>query len=215
MSDATRYPLCWPAGRPRTADHRRARAKFHSQRREQSPYGGPLIRREGVSLATARDDLLAELTRLGARNVVLSTNLKLRTDGLPLAGQRQPDDPGVAVYFRYNDRPVCFACDRWNRVEDNLVAVAKTIEALRGIDRWGTGDMVEAAFTGFAQLPAARVALRPWYSVIGVSNQTATADVEAAYRLKAKELHPDRGGDHDAMVELNDAYERFKRERGL
>ena len=25
----------------------------------------------------------------------------------------------------------------------------------------------------------------------------------------------DRGGDHDAMVELNDAYERFKRERGL
>jgi hypothetical protein len=169
MSDATRYPLCWPAGRPRTADHRRARAKFHSQRREQSPYGGPLIRREGVSLATARDDLLAELTRPA---VILSTNLKLRQDGLPLAGQAQPTDPGVAVYFKYKNRDVCFACDRWSKIEDNLQAVRHTIEAFRGIRRWGTGDMVDAAFTGFAQLPAARVAIAPVVGSARLRGQT-------------------------------------------
>ncbi len=49
--------------------------------------------------ARARDDLVAELRRFGAKDVVLSTSVPLRLDGLPLAAARQPDDPGVAVYF--------------------------------------------------------------------------------------------------------------------
>jgi curved DNA-binding protein CbpA len=33
------------------------------------------------------------------------------------------------------------------------------------------------------------------------------AEVKAAYRRRAFLLHPDRGGDHAAMVALNAAYE--------
>ena len=40
------------------------------------------------------------------------------------------------------------ACDKWDSIRDNLHAVAKTIEALRGIDRWGTGEMVDAGTLG-------------------------------------------------------------------
>jgi hypothetical protein len=201
MSEVTRYPLSWPAARARTRYPQRSKFKVQSFTR-------------------VRDELLNELKLLGATNVVLSTNLRLRQDGLPLAGQAQPSDAGVAVYFKYRapgggDRDVCFACDRWTKIEDNLQAVRHTIEALRGIARWGTGDMVAAAFQGFAQLPAARIALRPWWDVIGVANQTPTVAVHTAYLEKAKKLHPDRGGSHDAMVELNDAFERFKKERGL
>lgn len=150
MADITRYPLTWPAGRGCTKFP--ARSKFKVR-----------------SFAFVRDELLHELKLLGARNVVLSANLKLRNDGLPLANQSQPADAGVAVYFDYKGRAVCFACDRWAKVEDNMQAVRHTIEALRGIARWGTGDMVEAAFTGFAQLSATRSApsVRSWWIVLG------------------------------------------------
>lgn len=202
MSDATRYPLSWPAGRPRTPHP--ARSKFKVS-----------------SFTRVRDELLNELKLLGARSVVLSTNLKLRNDGLPLAGQAQPSDPGVAVYFEYKGRAVCFACDRWHKIEDNLQAVRHTIEAFRGISRWGTGDMVDAAFTGFAQLPAAGFARPgPWWTVLGLTTGDLPSDVVTiAYRTLSKHYHPDRNpGDPTAAakyLEIQDAYDAFKRERGL
>jgi hypothetical protein len=214
---AEAYPLTWPPGRPRTPAHQRARAKFHAQTRE-NVGGWNRVERKPISLAVAVDELMGELRRLGishdGANVVLSTNLRLRRDGLPYSDQRRPDDPGAAVYFRKDDRELCFACDRWDRVEDNIVAVAKTIEALRGIDRWGTGDMVQAAFTGF-QAIAAAPARRAWWVVFGVEAHTPTADVEERYRELARQHHPDRGGNADAMVEVNNAWEDFQRERGL
>jgi hypothetical protein len=167
------------------------------------------------SFARVRDELLGQLKLMGARDVVLSANLRLRQDGLPLADQRQPADPGVAVYFTYKGKDVCFACDRWHKVEDNMQAIRHTIDALRGIARWGTGDMVDAAFSGFAQLPAARVAHRPWWEVLGVQQHWSSLDVQERYRQLAKEHHPDRGGDPDRAVEVNGAWEEFKRERGL
>jgi len=54
---------------------------------------------------------------------------------------------------------MCLACDRWDKVQDNIYAIAMTIEPLRGIERWGSGSMVEQAFTGFFALPAPK---SPW-----------------------------------------------------
>jgi hypothetical protein len=72
--------------------------------------------------------------------------VQLRQDGLPYANRRAPSDTGAAVYFSYKGRQMCFACDKWQDVYDNIYAISKTIEALRGIERWGAGDMVEQAF---------------------------------------------------------------------
>jgi hypothetical protein len=206
------YPLCWPAGRPRTI--RRVRARFHVRKPGANGWG----RNESVSLAAARDGLFLELERLRARQVVLSTNLQLRLDGLPRSGQGQPDDPGAAVYFfngqrSKGDRQLCFACDRWDRCEDNIVAVAKTIEALRGIERWGTGDMVAAAFTGFAAIAdrAAVPAGRAWWTVLGLPPDAKAQTVEQRYAQLAREHHPDKGGDEAGMAELNTALEEFRK----
>lgn len=189
------YPLTWPPGRPRTSY--RTRSKFKVQ-----------------SFARVRDELLNELALMKAKNVILSTNLKLRQDGLPLADQRQPNDPGVAVYFRYKgERDVCFACDRWTKIEDNMQAVKHTINALRGITRWGTGDMVDAAFTGFEALPAPRAPDPPWWFTLGIDRGATLAECEAAYKRKAMEHHPDRGGKHDEMVRVNNAIEAARREK--
>lgn len=92
----------------------------------------------------ARDELVWEIERLGGRATIISSNIPLRQDGLPYASAKEPDEPGVAVYFSYRDAPRCFACDQWDRVRDNLQATRKTIEALRGIARWGSGDMILA-----------------------------------------------------------------------
>ena len=197
---AEAYPLQWPQGRPRTERWRRERAKFD------------------VGFARARDNIVAEIGRLAGRypdpNVVISTNIALRRDGLPLANQRQPDDVGVAVYFTYKKRQMSFACDRWEKIEHNMQAIAKTIEALRGIARWGTGDMLEAAFTGFSALPPpahATTSPRTWRDVFGSGVHTR-AQLNEVYRRLAFAHHPDRGGDPAKMAELNAARDAAMKE---
>jgi hypothetical protein len=199
------FPLQWPAGRPRTGQWSRETAKFD------------------VSFARARDNIVKEVTLLcGGRfardpAIVISTNIALRRDGLPLANQRQPDDVGVAVYFVYKKRQMSFACDRWKKIEHNMQAIAKTVEALRGVSRWGTGDMLEAAFTGFTALPApapASGAARTWWEVLGVERATATREeCKIAHRALASQFHPDRpGGSDERMAEVNVAIDKALQE---
>jgi hypothetical protein len=190
------YPLQWPTGRPRTESWRRERANFET------------------TFARSRDDITREVAlltghslRWGGPEVVISTNTALRRDGLPLAGQRNPDDPGVAVYFSYKKKPMSFACDRWDKIEHNMRAIVKTIEALRGISRWGTGDMLEAAFTGFAALPAPG-APREWWEVLGVDRHAGPEAVRDAYRRLRSQHHPDRGGSATRFDEVEQAYKK-------
>lgn len=182
------YPLAWPQGRAR------------SPHREKSAFG--------VSFAHARDGLLGELRLLGATHVVLSSNLALRRDGLPYANQPEPEDTGVACYFLYQGQQMCFACDRWNRARDNVRAIQLTIGALRGIARWGTGDMLAAAFTGFLAIEPPK---RSWRSVIP---GTSIDEVEENYRKLAQLRHPDHGGNEAAMAELNVAIQQARAELG-
>jgi DnaJ-domain-containing protein 1 len=102
---------------------------------------------------------------------------------------------------------MCFACDKWDQTYDNIYAVAKTIEALRGIERWGTGDMVEQAFTGFVALPSPKDP----HAILGVRPGASEEEIDAASREHAKRLHPDvLGGDVARMAELNEARQKLK-----
>jgi len=181
------FPLQWPAHRPRIT--RRERSRF------------------SVSFAKARDELFRELRLMGARWPVLSTNVALRRDGLPYANQPEPSDPGVAIYFEWKKRQMAFSCDRWDRVRDNVQAIRHTIAALRGLDRWGTGDMVEAAFTGFEALPPPG-----WRGDLGLDQDATLADAERSYRLRARSAHPDAGGSAEDMSRLNVAIARARQE---
>jgi hypothetical protein len=182
------FPLQWPPGRPRTKWPERSNFE--------------------VTLGKAIRDVQEEVRRLGGAGLVISSNLPLRRDGMPYANSSQPEDRGVAVYFRYKRKPMCFACDRWNRIEDNLRAISKTIDALRGIERWGTGQMVEQAFTGFTALPAPE---QPW-QVLGLDTSRPTRDqIDEAHRRLAAEHHPDRGGDNEKMARINAARDELYR----
>lgn len=187
------YPLQWPLGWPRTP--KPIRAIFQT------------------SLAGARAALLYELRKMHATNIVINSNMELRRDGLPYAKQSRLDDTGVAVYFTLNGEQRCIPCDRWDLVEDNLQAIRKTIEALRGLDRWGAKAIVDAAFSGFKALPAeTEVHDEPWYVTLGVDPFAEPAEIRKAFADLAKKHHPDAGGDPAEFEKIRKAYERGMRQ---
>lgn len=191
----TAFPLHWPIARPRCTT-RKTNRQFRT------------------TFANARDDCLLEIKRLGGSEVMISTNIPLRRDGVPQAKAwgETLKDPGVAVYFKRKGKELCFACDAWYHVQDNMHAICLTISALRGIARWGTGDMMEAAFTGFRALPApGQTSGANWWQVLGVPVNAGADQVKSAYRLLAAKHHPDRNGDRELWDRLQSAYEQFER----
>lgn len=185
-----RYPLDWPPEQPRTP--------------APSVRWGPYK----VSQDTAQRDLMHELELLGARSVVLSTNLRIRRDGLPYASQRSPDDPGVAVYWTRGGQDFCVACDAYRDIRSNMRAAGLAIHHLRRLEQ-AAPSFAERAFSGFARLPATAGGdgERPWRDVLdfGDEDDVAAEDIEAAFRRLARQRHPDRGGSAAAMAELNRA----------
>ena len=187
------YPLCWPVGWKRTQFKKRSQFS--------------------TAFARARDGVFHELKLMGVPswNIILSTNVPLRRDGLPYAGQAQPNDPGVSIYFIYKQKQMVLACDTYFKVEDNLHAICKTIEALRGIERWGASEMLERSFTGFQALPPPKSGKRPWWEVLGVRREATADEIGNAWRSLLSKNHPDRGGDPAIAAEINAAYQEGMR----
>lgn len=167
-----------------------------------------------AGIGTARDEILRELRLFGTRYVVISSNLRVRKDGLPYADQRQPDDMAVAVYFDFkvDDEwtTLCITCDRWDDIRDNLHAIALTVDAWRGVERWGASETFKRTINAFRALPASAA---DWRSVLGLSFAATIDDVKRAHREKAREHHPDQqtGNPHE-MVRINQAVEAAKSE---
>lgn len=213
----TAYPLTWPTAWPRTPAGRRAPAPFFSSSKRPSTItpGYSYSVRNKRSMAGATDEIIREVRALGGSRLIISTNIELRNDGLPYSNRRSPDDPGAAIYFLLKGKPKVLAVDKWNRVEDNLWAIAKHIEALRGQDRWGVGT-IEQAFAGYTALPApGESTAATWYQILGVQEACTFEYAQERYREEARACHPDaRGGSHDAMVRLNAAWDQARKHFG-
>lgn len=204
MSDQ-RYPLSWPSGWARTKY--RQPATFRTSR-EVTVEGSTVRESKRLSVTDAIRRLSQQMTLLGATNEVLSTNIPTRLDGLPRAGQPEPSDPGAAVYFKLNGKPRALACDKWDRVADNIAAIAQHVDAIRRIDRYGVGT-IEQAFAGYTALPPSA---DDWRAVFGLNGGATLDAVEAKYRELARTCHPDVGGDPLQMARLNTARDAARKE---
>jgi hypothetical protein len=183
------YPLAWPVGWPRRESWRRSASRYE------------------VEFAKARDHLLNELRLSHARDVVISSNVPLRRDGLPLANMREPSDPGVAVYWTGHGKggasePRVIACDVWRTVRENLRALGLAVEAIRSLERTGASEILDRAYAGFARLPASA----DHWGVLGIPKGSSRAAIDARFRELARSHHPDRGGDPAVMASINAAY---------
>ncbi len=181
------YPLKWPAGWPRHKGALDSDARFK----------GPTFHWDRVYRG-----LKEELRRIGATNIVVSTNQPLRQDGAPYAQQRNIQDVGVAVYFTRNGKSLVMAQDRFWSIIGNMRSLTMAIEGLRQMERHGGAVMLERAFDGFAALPAPE----DCWSILGMSdiprnNRTAQA-ITTSFRAKARENM--NGGDMDRLVKARD-----------
>ncbi|WP_020472414.1 J domain-containing protein [Zavarzinella formosa] len=177
------YPLSWPESWTRTTSPGKSQFK--------------------TSLTASIDNVQGSLKRFAAdsgrkvENILVSSNVSLM--------ERNPKDAGVAVYFTWDGISTCIAVDRYQRIEENLQAIHHVIEAERTKLRHGGLNLVRAAFRGYAALPPPSTGMsKPW-DVLGVKQGATPAEIEAAYREKAKKAHPDAGGSNDQMAKLNAA----------
>lgn len=213
----TAFPLSWPVSWKRTPDNDRRRAKFNTSTSRNS-YG--FRGKREVTITEAIERVLDELRGFGVsrENAIISTNLDVRLDGLPRSGQRAPTDPGAAVYWTRNasERQRCMAIDQYDRVADNLAAIAATLSAMRAIERHGGAEILDRAFEGFAALPAAgQTSAVGWWNVLNIARDADEADLKASFRTLARKHHPDLGGDAEQFVIVQKAYEAAKAERGF
>lgn len=185
MPRPTPGQLCWPPGVPRTDVHRRQRGSF------------------AVAALTSCQGILRSLKRMGAMDVVISTNLPVRSrDSLPLATGREPEDPGVAVWWHFKAREMAMGVDRYTRVAHNLRALDLTLTAILNIRRWGSTQIMEQAFAGFAlALPAAAEAADadpPWREVLG-GNFPHDVDPADLYAIARDRYEQRRGRGRDSL----------------
>ena len=190
------FPLKWPTGRPRTpAWQRRGGANFQR------------------SLKDSTDFLLEQIRKMGGEHVVVSSNMQMHMNG---RASMQGDDNGVAIYFQLDGKPMVFANDSYDDLKHNVNAIALTIEALRGIERWGSRQTMTQAFSGFAALPPPVETLnwRKQFAAWGFADLPLNATlIDAAYNKLAREFHPDRpGGSNEKMALLNEARDAARKE---
>jgi hypothetical protein len=188
------FPLQWPEGWPRSKWPEASKFKVSS-------------------FAHVRDRVIRNLQLMRGDRIVITSNLPCRNDGLPYANASEPADHGIAVYWRqarngeYSEQVI--ACDRWNRTRDNLHAIELSLEALRGLSRWGTSQIVERAVAGFKALPPTG---QEWRAVFPGCH--TLDEVKLRFRQLAADAHPDRGGGEVEMQRLNSAYSAAKAELG-
>jgi hypothetical protein len=120
VSERKAFPLSWPEGWKRTQS--RTNAQFNKSTRIEQPGEAPAYSaKKRLAVSDAVQRLLRELQLMGIPdwNVIISTNVPLRLDGMPRS-DKEPADPGAAVYWKKNDKQAmrCMAIDRYTRVAE-------------------------------------------------------------------------------------------------
>jgi len=187
------FPLYWPEGYERTPKHERNRARFKDR-----------------TLHKCRKAIEDEVARFKGKDLIISSNFELRkSDGMPRSGQRQPEDPGVAIFFKLDGEEMSIPCDTYMTVEDNLWALVRTLDALRQIERDGNPTLGRRAFRGFAALPDPTA--KAWHDVLRVDPATCTEEsVKQAHRQRSREFHPDVNHSEDAPKYFHEVQEAYK-----
>lgn len=183
----TDYPLTWPDHFPRSKS--RKVGQFRS------------------TLAAALDNVKAELARFAkassrkVEDVVFSSNYSL--------GDSNPEDPGFALWFNFDGERTCIPMDRYTRIEQNVQAAFRVLEADRTKLRHGGLHIIKADFRGRLAL-APPVKAANWRKFFGYSqSQTPTlAQVKTLRNRRAQEARDD----NEQLVEINVAYEAAKKE---
>lgn len=186
---AESFPLDWPLGYKRTLH------KINSPFKQSEP-------------DRVQRFLQKQLQLLGAKKIIISSNVLQRKDGGMYSEylMKKIDDPGIAVYFQHEGQDVVMCCDQYLWPIDNLYAIAKGVESIRNMARWGVSDFIKRAFTGFKALPEVSE-VNKWWEVLGLPPNADKEAAKSAYRKLAQVHHPDAGGSVAMFNRITQAYQ--------
>jgi hypothetical protein len=176
-------------------------------------------------------DLAREVRMLGGREVLLRLDIAdkdIRQDGL-LRADARPRSPGVIVEFtasRLKGSPrLLYRCDRFSFWQDNVSAIARGLEALRLVDRYGVTPTGEQ-YAGFKALPASTaptmgveqaaevIAMESKYLASAILSDVTAA--KAAVRVAIHRTHPDRNmGERTAFDKVDAARKSLASHHGV
>lgn len=191
----------WPG--PRTADSRSS--QFRSSYRRTC------------------DLLDRELSHLRAEHVVIQAECdasEIRQDGMLRAGARMRGQ-GVVLSFESRFGPLSYPCDRFNSWQDNLRAIALSLQSLRAVDRYGVTRRAEQ-YRGWKALTlrgddefdnADEAAAFLARHGTGATAAQLLSDADAArstYKHEAAANHPDNGGAADLFNRISCAWDVLK-----
>lgn len=191
----------WPHGE--TSPRRDAQFRTPS-RRVETPSGTRWEPSRRISYEQTLRELEYEVDALGGSEILIGcglTEFDIRLDGAPRANARPMRHPGVEISFDSRYGRLTYATDVFTDWRDNVRAIAKGLEALRAVDRWGVAKRGQQ-YAGFALLTAG-----PGLEDLGRRLVEEHGSVAAALRA----THPDTGGpsasarDFQAVIVYRDA----------
>lgn len=160
------------------------------------------------------DLLEREVRMLGGKGIVLGVDVhegQIRLDGT-LRARATAETPAVEIAFTSKHGPMLYRCDkyvsRWTSKQgpswqQNVRAIAKTLEALRAVERYGASNSGEQ-YRGYRQIAATASTTsadaRARLAEIGGGHPGAVARrlIERAQRA----AHPDHGGTDELWHEV-------------
>jgi hypothetical protein len=176
-----------------------------------SPFSAPMGRTTRL--------LARELRALDAERAVLEVALRetqIRVDGLPRADAR-PEIPAVRLSFDSRWGPLRYETGEYRRWEDNVRALALSMEALRAVDRYGVSKRGEQ-YRGWRALPMSTSTTDPRDLVVtpeqarqvieeALGGPISDGRLDDAIRRAILRTHPDRGGDPQRFILVQRAKE--------
>ncbi len=179
------------------------------------------------------NDLERELRHLGAADCSVALDVQfgdIRRDGWPRADAR-PRTPGVIISFtakKLAGEPVqVYPCDTFAYWQDNLVAIVRSLEKLRAVDRYGV-TVAGEQYAGFRALPAstsARMTVEQAAEVLSSFSEIEQEGIIAfpniarmAARIASSKAHPDSGAeraDDEAFARVQEAKEVIEQHHGV
>jgi len=167
------------------------------------------------------DLLESELKWIGAHDTVIQveglTRDDIRNDGWPRSGNwtNGYGGPGVILSCESSKGPISMPCDRFGDWQDNLRAIAKSLEALRMVDRYGVTRGNEQ-YRGWAQIAAPtngkmsrEEAAFFIASILSAHQENVLAQPASYIRQAQQKYHPDRVGTESEKLARHEIFVRI------
>lgn len=171
----------------------------------------------------ARGEVFEYLGIFQVERSVLSTNIPIPPGSLHWLDKRKVQqivskveasegyDSAAALYFRVQSIDYVVACDQYEMTSQNVGGINYTLEHLGNILRYAPLGLRQRIFWALRTKTANKQDLFDhWWEILEVSPTACEEIIKAAYKVKAKQAHPDAGGTTEQMQKINNA-----RDKGL